>query len=97
MCCAGCTKALKKDTKKYLDIMAKRGEKPALLQTVCPVMGGKINKQSYVDHDGKRIYMCCAGCAGALKKDPGKYIKKLEDSGVVLDRVPEKKTKKKSK
>lgn len=57
-------------------------------QTVCPVMGGDIDKAVYVDHDGKRIYMCCKGCIAAVKKDPVKYIKALEASGVVLDTVP---------
>ncbi|MBM4143626.1 MAG: hypothetical protein FJ225_08570 [Lentisphaerae bacterium] len=55
------------------------------LQEACPVTGGKIDKASYVDHDGKRIYMCCPGCAGALKADPVKYIKKLESEGIALD------------
>lgn len=59
-------------------------------QTKCPVMGGDINKKLYVDHDGKRIYMCCMGCIGKVKKDPAKYIKQLEDQGVVLEKVPEK-------
>jgi len=47
-------------------------------QTVCPVMGGAINKAIYVDHESKRIYFCCAGCVDAFKKDPAKYIAKLK-------------------
>ena len=58
-------------------------------QTTCPVMGGAINKALFVDHDGKRIYLCCAGCTGAVKADPAKYIKKLEDQGIALDKAPE--------
>lgn len=54
------------------------------LQTTCPVMGGDIDKGMYVDHEGKRIYICCKGCEGALKKDAAKYIKKLEDEGVTV-------------
>jgi YHS domain-containing protein len=48
-------------------------------------MGGKIDKTSYVDVAGKRIYLCCAGCADAVKAEPEKYIKKLEGEGVTLD------------
>ena len=60
--------------------------KPAVTpQTTCPVMRGKINKQQYVDHDGKRIYVCCAGCIDKIKADPARYIGKLEKEGVVLD------------
>ncbi len=50
-------------------------------QKSCPVMGGKINKDLYVDHDGKRVYVCCKGCVGAVKNDPEKYIKKLAEKG----------------
>lgn len=53
-------------------------------QTTCPVMGGKIKKDIYADHDGKRVYFCCNGCIPAFKSDPAKFIKKLEDAGVVL-------------
>ena len=54
-------------------------------QTTCPVMGGAINKDLYVDYDGKRIYACCAGCIGAIKKDPAKYVRQLEAKGITLD------------
>ena len=59
-------------------------------QTTCPVMGGKINKAQYADVNGKRIYVCCPGCIGKIKADPGKYIKQLEAEGVVLDNAPKK-------
>ena len=54
-------------------------------QTTCPVMGGKINKEVFSDYQGKRVYFCCPACIGEFKKDPAKYIKKLEDQGVVLE------------
>jgi YHS domain-containing protein len=56
-------------------------------QTVCPVMGGKINKKLFVDFKGKRIYVCCPGCIKALKKNPEKYIKKLEKEGITLEKI----------
>lgn len=62
--------------------------KPVKAQTTCPVMGGKINKSQYVDVDGKRIYLCCGGCAGAIKKEPAKYIQKLEADGVTIELAP---------
>ena len=62
-------------------------------QTTCPVMGGKINKAQYVDVQGKRIYVCCAGCIGKIKSDPDKYIKQLEAEGVTLDKAPKKEEK----
>jgi YHS domain-containing protein len=57
-------------------------------QTSCPVMGGTVDKSLYADHDGKRVYFCCAGCIETFKKDPAKYIKKLDDAGVALAKVP---------
>ena len=56
-------------------------------QTNCPVMGGKINKKLYVDVKGKRIYVCCTGCIAAIKKDPTKYISKLEKAGVTIEKI----------
>ncbi len=31
-------------------------------QEVCPVMGGKIDKNIYIDFQAQRIYICCPGC-----------------------------------
>ncbi len=57
-------------------------------QTTCPVLGGNVNKQVYADYKGKRIYFCCAGCDAEFKKDPEKYMKKLEEQGVKLEPSP---------
>lgn len=59
-------------------------------QTKCPVMGGAIDKKQFADHDGKRVYFCCGGCSAKFNKEPAKYIKQLEDSGVTLDKTPAK-------
>lgn len=60
----------------------------AKTQTQCPVMGGAINKKIFVDAEGKRIYLCCNGCIDSVKKEPGKYIAKLEAEGVALEKAP---------
>ena len=64
------------------------GAADAKPQTVCPVLGGKINQQIYADYKGKRIYFCCQGCDKEFKKDPDKYLKKMEEQGVTLEPVP---------
>jgi len=46
-------------------------------QTTCPVMGGAINKDIFVEYEGKKVYFCCAGCETKFKADPEKYIAKL--------------------
>lgn len=58
-------------------------------QVMCPVMGGAVDKQLFVDHAGKRIYVCCRGCIGTVQKDPAKYIAKLEAEGITLDKAPQ--------
>jgi YHS domain-containing protein len=58
-------------------------------QTMCPVMEGKIDKKYYADHNGKRVYFCCAGCVGVFEKNPEKYVKALEAEGIVLEKAPE--------
>jgi YHS domain-containing protein len=46
-------------------------------QTMCPVMGGAINKQFYTEYRGKKVYFCCPGCKEQFEGDPEKYIAKL--------------------
>jgi YHS domain-containing protein len=46
-------------------------------QTVCPVMGGKINKSVFATYKGKKVYFCCAGCETPFLKNPEKYLSKL--------------------
>ena len=66
-----------------------KAAKEVKVQTECPVAGGKIDKKTFVDVKGKRIYLCCPGCAEKIKADPDKYIKQLEDQGIVLEKAPE--------
>ena len=60
----------------------------ATTQTKCPVLGGDINKEVYADYKGKRIYFCCSGCDTEFKKDPEKYMKKMQEEGVTLEPAP---------
>lgn len=73
--CAGCGCSGKKAT----------AAKP---QTVCPVMGGKINKEQYVDVNGRRVYVCCPACKAAIAKDPAKYLAKIAAKGETAERLP---------
>jgi len=63
-------------------------------QKNCPVMGGAINKNIFVDHNGQRIYLCCEACVEPFKKNPDLYLEKLEKSGEnpdILTPAPEQK------
>ncbi len=83
--CASCKKAAKFATKEVAKAKIK-------FQTTCPVMGGVVDKKLFVDAEGKRIYLCCEGCIAPVKKDPKKYIAKLEADGVTLEKTPPQKT-----
>jgi YHS domain-containing protein len=75
-------KGMKADTAK-----AATNAKQLKPQTTCPVMGDAISKKLYVDHDGKRIYVCCSSCLAKVKKDPEKYIRKLEGMGQGVETI----------
>jgi len=62
-------------------------------QKMCPVIGGVVSKNVYTDYQGKRIYFCCPPCIPEFKKNPEKYMKKLEKEGVVLEDAPVQKKK----
>ena len=46
-------------------------------QTICPVMGDKIDKNIFVEYQGKKVYFCCPECKGKFEKEPEKYLSKL--------------------
>lgn len=48
---------------------------------ICPVSGEKINEKlkATFEYEGKVYNFCCAMCINDFKKDPQKYIKKVEE------------------
>ena len=48
------------------------------VQTNCPVMEAMaIDKSVYTEHQGKKVYFCCAGCINTFKENPQQYLSKL--------------------
>jgi YHS domain-containing protein len=70
-----------------MKISSDTGKKMLSPQTTCPVTGDPINKKLYVDYKGKRIYVCCESCIGPVKKNPEKYIKKIEALGQSVETI----------
>jgi YHS domain-containing protein len=68
----------------YVPVYSAEKSKP---QTLCPVLGGEINKKIYVDYKGYRIYFCCGGCDQEFKKNPDAYLKKMLDSGITPEKI----------
>jgi YHS domain-containing protein len=54
------------------DVAAVAGE-----QTICPVMGGAIDKNIFVEYKGKKVYFCCEDCKKKFEAEPEKYLAKL--------------------
>jgi YHS domain-containing protein len=46
---------------------------------ICPVMGGVVDETITYEYEGEIYNFCCSGCISEFKKDPQKYIKKLEE------------------
>jgi YHS domain-containing protein len=46
-------------------------------QTTCPVMGGAIDKDVFVEYEGKKVYFCCEPCKGKFDAAPATYVAKL--------------------
>jgi len=57
-------------------------------QAICPVMGGEINRNIFLDYEGKRVYFCCQACKGRFLEDPAGYLEKMKKKGVVLEDAP---------
>lgn len=49
-------------------------------QTHCPIMGGEINPDVFIEYKGARVYFCCWGCDDKFLAEPEKFIPKLRES-----------------
>jgi len=56
-------------------------------QTLCPVMGNKIDTTVFADIQGQRVYFCCSGCISKMKADPDEYFKKSAEQGVLFRNI----------
>ena len=52
--------------------------------TTCVVsdekLGGDHGKPHVFTHEGREIKLCCKSCLKDFKKDPAKYVKKIEEA-----------------
>ncbi len=90
-CCRGCEKKFAADPAGYIARMKAAGVTPAeapKAQTECPVMGGKIDRKYFADHEGRRIYFCCPDCKTEFRAEPRKYLDKLKAQGIEAERAP---------
>ncbi len=48
-----------------------------IIQKTCPVMGGEIDPEVFIEYKGVRVYFCCWGCDKKFRDNPDQYIPKL--------------------
>ena len=66
------------EAKETVEAATKAVEAAAAEQTMCPIMdGNKIDKNVFVEYQGKKVYFCCLQCKGEFEKNPEKYISNL--------------------
>lgn len=60
-----------------------KGKKPYPLET-CVVSGEKLGEggmKTYTfTHEGQEVKLCCKSCMKDFKKDPAKYMKKIQEA-----------------
>ena len=49
--------------------------------------GERIKTRWYVDYHGVRIYVCCRSCVKAVRRNPEKYLRKLRDQQIHVERT----------
>ena len=62
---------------------AKAPEKKPYPLDVCIVSGEKLGSMGdpvVLKHEGREVRLCCPGCIDKFKKEPAKYLKKLDEA-----------------
>ena len=88
VCCPGCDKQIAEDPQRFIAEMKQAGVQIYRLQTLCPIMDLPINRELYHDHDGQRIYICCAGCLDEVKERANEIITEHRNKGIVFEVTP---------
>jgi len=69
------------EVEKNLAKLSPEDQALARKQKKCPVTGeplGSMGVPPKVQVKGRTVFLCCDGCEAALKKEPDKYLKKLD-------------------
>ena len=75
-CCPGCVGKVKADPDKYFK--AAEGVLFQNIQKTCPVSGEDLlNHKTFVDFEGRRVYLCCEKCVKSFNDDPQKYLSQM--------------------
>lgn len=91
MCCPGCNKKYEANPSKYASEVA--AQRKALagrpkVQIKCPVSGEPTDPDVFVEVGGKKVSLCCMGCAAKYKKNPGAFKTALANSYTYQTKCP---------
>lgn len=78
-CCGECIGIYNAEPDKYAPAVYRQIH-PQRVQVKCPVMGGKVNPEVFIEHKGERIQFCCRGCDGRFQSDPAKSAAGLKSA-----------------
>lgn len=90
-CCKMCIKKLEGDPTKFAKAVAEQRKALAArpkVQVTCPVSGKAVDKDSFVEINGEKIYTCCNKCPAKIEADPDKFKAKLAVSYTYQTKCP---------
>ncbi len=65
--------------------LARNGDAAEPVSQACPIMGNRINRQLFLEKDGRRVFMCCKGCTKRLQNNWDKSLGTLRDQAEAGD------------
>lgn len=83
LCCGNCLAKFKKEPEKFAskivpDLKKKPEPQVTHVNSKCPVSGKGVDATKIFVYKDQKIAFCCGNCLGNFKKDPEKFIKKLD-------------------
>lgn len=82
-CCKGCVKDYEKDKTGYMKkLAAAEAQAKAYPLKTCAVTGEELNhgKPYVFAYEGQQVKLCCKDCLGDFKKEPARFVKKIEQA-----------------
>ncbi len=77
------------DSDKAIRVEDNAAESKTLIRQTADALSGKpINRNIYADHEGERVYFCCADSKKVFLADPEVYLKVFQRLGVTLEDTP---------
>ncbi|MCC8167536.1 MAG: hypothetical protein LIQ31_15710 [Planctomycetes bacterium] len=65
--------------------LARNDDAAEPLSQACPIMGNRINRQLFLEKDGRRVFMCCKSCTKRLQNNWDKSLDALRNQAEAGD------------